>query len=233
MRVFRHGGAFVVLALLAACGAEPAASVPTAATLTASAVPTAPMMTPAPLAATGPTPSSVPPSTSASQVSPSPIPPTVPATPMSPRPAWQQLPLIDARTGAPFTLADFAGKTVYVEPMATWCSNCRQQLTVVREVQATLADPSIVFVALSVETTLPAADLAAYADAAGFPWTFAVITPELLRELTTVFGRTVTNPPATPHFIVGPDGATTALMTGIDDSATLLTALRAAGAATP
>ena len=34
---------------------------------------------------------------------------------------------MDARTGQTFTLADLQGKTVYVEPMATWCTNCRQQ----------------------------------------------------------------------------------------------------------
>jgi len=31
-------------------------------------------------------------------------------------PAWQQLPITNARTGDSFTLADFAGKTVFVEP---------------------------------------------------------------------------------------------------------------------
>ena len=30
------------------------------------------------------------------------------------------LPLVDARSGATFTLAEYAGKTVFVEPMATW-----------------------------------------------------------------------------------------------------------------
>jgi hypothetical protein len=30
------------------------------------------------------------------------------------------LPIVDVRTGETFTLAEFAGKTVFVEPMATW-----------------------------------------------------------------------------------------------------------------
>jgi membrane protein implicated in regulation of membrane protease activity len=33
---------------------------------------------------------------------------------------WTRLPLTDARTGQTFTLADFAGKTVFVHPMARW-----------------------------------------------------------------------------------------------------------------
>ena len=30
------------------------------------------------------------------------------------------VPVVDARTGVTFTLAEYAGKTVFVEPMATW-----------------------------------------------------------------------------------------------------------------
>ena len=145
------------------------------------------------------------------------------------RPAWQQLPLVDARTGATFTLADFAGKTVFVETMATWCTNCRQQLEIVKSLQATLPDENVVFVALSVETTLEAATLAQYADDAGFAWTFAVITPELLQELATRFGRTITNPPSTPHFVIYPDGSTTELITGIESAEQLRSHLQNSG----
>src|SRR6266545_2784328 len=88
------------------------------------------------------------------------------------RPAWHQLPLTDARTGETFTFHDFAGKTVYVEPIATWCSNCRKQLGVVRAIRARVDPERVVFVALSIETSLPRAELARYADAAGFDWVF-------------------------------------------------------------
>jgi cytochrome oxidase Cu insertion factor (SCO1/SenC/PrrC family) len=145
------------------------------------------------------------------------------------RPAWQQLPLVNARTGESFTLADFAGKTVFVEPMATWCTNCRQQLNNVKAATATLADADVVFVALSVETNLDNASLAAYADANGFDWTFAVITPELLQELAALFGRTITNPPATPHFIIRPDGSTSDLITGIESAEQLISQLQSTG----
>ncbi len=56
------------------------------------------------------------------------------------RPAWQMISLTDARTGAAFTLADFAGQTVFVEPFATWCGNCRQQLINVQAVRMALGD---------------------------------------------------------------------------------------------
>lgn len=128
--------------------------------------------------------------------------------------SWQELPLTNARTGETFTLADFAGKTVFVEPMATWCTNCRRQLRNVREARAQLEGEEVIFVALSVETNLSADALAEYAEEQGFDWTFAVMTPELLRALVASFGRLIAAPPATPHFVIDPDGSVSELSTG-------------------
>lgn len=141
-------------------------------------------------------------------------------------PAWQTVALTDARTGETFSLADFAGKTVYVEPMATWCSNCKQQLNNVKQAKAALGD-DVVFVGLSVETNIAAADLASYADANGFDWRFAVLTPESLGQLVDAFGRTIANPPSTPHFVIAPDGTVTGLNTGFVSADDLVTKLGA------
>jgi peroxiredoxin len=129
--------------------------------------------------------------------------------------AWQTLPLVNARTGESFTLADFSGKTVFIEPMATWCTNCRNQLTNLRDATTQVNNPeNVVYIALSVETNISAADLAAYADAQGFDYTFAVMTPDMLRAMTDAFGRTVSASPATPHLIIRPDGTYTPLLYG-------------------
>lgn len=143
------------------------------------------------------------------------------------RAAWQDVPLTDARTGETFTLADLGG-TVYVEPMATWCSNCRQQLRHVQEAKQQLEDAAtgdVTFVALSVETTLEPAALARYADEQGFDFTFAVMTPELLRALASEFGQSIANPPATPHFVRYPDGSSSPLMTGFSPPDAVLSAV--------
>ncbi len=137
---------------------------------------------------------------------------------------WQDLPLTDVETGEAFTLADFAGETVYVEPMATWCTNCRQQLGNVTEAQTELGD-DVTFVALSVETNLSADELKRYAAEQGFDFTFAVMTPEFLRALAAEFGQSVLTPPATPHFIVYPDGSRGELMTGFSSPAAIAAAV--------
>jgi len=141
-------------------------------------------------------------------------------------PAWQKVQLTNARTGEAFTLADFAGRTVFVEPFATWCTNCRAQLRNVREARAQLGDQPV-FVALSVETNLKTEDVAKYTNDQGFDWVFAVMTPEMLKQLTDQFGLTIANPPSTPHFIIRPDGSTTDLSTGIKSVEALVAAIQA------
>jgi cytochrome oxidase Cu insertion factor (SCO1/SenC/PrrC family) len=148
---------------------------------------------------------------------------------MMPKPTWQTIPLTDVRSGQTFTLADFAGKTVFVEPMATWCSNCRQQLGNVAAARDQLSAEEVVFVALSVETNISDADLADYTEQTGFDWTFAVASPELLQELAAIFGTSVVNPPATPHFIIRPDGSYTDLVTGIESPEAIISQLQEAG----
>ena len=51
------------------------------------------------------------------------------------------------------------------------------------------------------------------------------------QELSGTFGLSVANPPATPHFLIGPDGSTSALSTGISPAESLVRDLTAAGGA--
>jgi thiol-disulfide isomerase/thioredoxin len=142
-------------------------------------------------------------------------------------PAWQTIALTNAATGETFTLADYAGKTVFVEPMATWCTNCRNQLINVREARSQFGD-DVVFIGLSLETNISDEQLAAYQTNEGFDWTFAVMSPELLQSLADTFGRSITSAPSTPHFIIRPDGSYTDLVTGIDAPDVLVQQIQAA-----
>jgi thiol-disulfide isomerase/thioredoxin len=104
---------------------------------------------------------------------------------------------------------------VYIEPMATWCSNCRRQLRTISEVAAQANSDEVVFVGISVENDLPNETLAQYADDNGFNWTFAVATPELIQALVTHFdNRSISNPPTTPHFLISPSGSVSELLMG-------------------
>ncbi|HET8985956.1 MAG TPA: hypothetical protein VFN03_09375 [Trueperaceae bacterium] len=129
-------------------------------------------------------------------------------------PAWLDLPLTDVATGETFTLGGFEGRTVYVEAMATWCTNCRRLLQSVKEAMARADEDAYVFVGISVEGNLPDETLAEYARRWNFPLKFAVATPDLLAALIANYGRDVTVPPSTPHFLVRFDGTVTGLNLG-------------------
>ena len=139
--------------------------------------------------------------------------------------------LTNARTGETFTFADFEGKTIYVEPMATWCINCMSQQRTVIDVREQLDDEQYLFLSLQIETNVTNEQLAEYADERDFGWTFAVVTPEMLAELTNTFGLAISLPPLTPHFVIHPDGSTSALVTGFHSADELVTELTAASGA--
>jgi len=137
------------------------------------------------------------------------------ATPMQPAaniPAWFNLPFSDARTGQSITLASYAGKTVMVEAMAAWCTNCLAQQTQDVQVHQQLGD-SVTMISLDVDSHEDATLLAKYAKDKNFTWTFAVSNGPLLDALVAQFGRTITNPPSTPIFIISPDGKLSDLLT--------------------
>ena len=142
-------------------------------------------------------------------------------------PAWQTLELIDVKSGKAFKLADYHGKTVFVELMATWCPNCKKQLGYVNAAKKKLANDNIVYVALSVESDLAPAKLAKYAKDTKYDLQFAVLNADGLKAFSDAFGRSALNPPSTPHFIIRPDGTYTELATGFETAAALETNLSA------
>jgi thiol-disulfide isomerase/thioredoxin len=146
---------------------------------------------------------------------------------MAALPAYQTLPITDV-DGATFTLHDFAGSPVFVEAFATWCPSCRAQLGVTNEAAATIGDDAVVL-ALSVETDLAPADVAAYADDNGFDnIRFAVVSPEMLGALVDAFGNSIANPPSTPTFVIDAMGHAGELATGGVEAGDIVAALQSA-----
>ena len=151
-----------------------------------------------------------------------------------PAPAWMTTELIDACSGVTFTLADFVGKTVYIEAMATWCPPCRDQLVRVSEAATQIPEEEreeIVIVALSSEVDLPREILAEYAASNDFPFIFAVIPAEMLQAMADELGQEIAVPPATPHLIVAPDGTVGEVHTGSLSAEDLLALLAETGEA--
>lgn len=147
------------------------------------------------------------------------------------RPVWQTTHLTNAESGAIFTLGDFPEKTMFVELIATWCTNCRAQQGQVRAAREQLGEDQYVFISLSVEPNDTTEGLEGYRVRENFPWIFAVAPTEMVSALVEQFGRTVTNPPSTPHFVISPGGAISPLMTGMHSTDQLVAELTAAAGA--
>ena len=137
---------------------------------------------------------------------------------------WQQIEVTDT-DGETFTVADLAGRPVFVENFATWCSNCRSQLEDT-QAAAEAAGEDAVFLALSVETELDADDMTEYQQDNGFTAIrFAVMSPEMLAAMDAAFGTSALNPPSTPKVAVAADGTAGELVTGSESTDEILATL--------
>ncbi len=139
-------------------------------------------------------------------------------------------PFIDAFTGNSIKLGDFAGKTIYVEAMAAWCTNCRIQQHEIITAQKSF-DSSTIFLSIDLDPNENAAQLAQYSKDQGYEWRFAIAGGTLADKLINKFGRTITNPPSTPKFTISPSGKISDLGTGIESSDDLIKRIKVASAA--
>jgi cytochrome oxidase Cu insertion factor (SCO1/SenC/PrrC family) len=154
-----------------------------------------------------------------------------PAVAMTPEPpvaveGWRGAALEDVRTGATFTIADYTGRLVAIEPMAAWCPKCLAQQREARKALEQIAGDGVVYVSLGVDPSEKAKELRAYADDHGFDWTFAVAPKAFSRELAAEFGDQVLSPPSVPFILVGADGSVIEQhfgSRGADELAALLT----------
>ncbi len=124
-------------------------------------------------------------------------------------PAWATIPLTDVRTGETFTLAGSGDRVVFVEPMAVWCSSCRQQQETAKEAVAGLDPSRVTWVAIDVDPNETPEMLARFADENAFPFTYAIAGVDLSRALAEAFGAQVLSPPSTPVIVIGTDGTVT------------------------
>lgn len=124
---------------------------------------------------------------------------------------WANALLIDVRTNEPFRIADLvaAGRVVFLEPMAVWCSKCRAQQERAVEAMARLDRSRVTWIGLDVETAESAEQLARYSTDAGFDFTYVIADRDVSRALADEFGDVVLNPPATNVIVIEPSGEVT------------------------
>ena len=127
---------------------------------------------------------------------------------------WATALLTDVTTGEQFSFAGLAasGKVVFIEPMAIWCANCRQQQREAVTAVAQIDAENVEWVGLDVETSESAEALAAYREQNGFPFRYAISDTSLSRALASEFGDIVLSPPSVNIIVLGTDGRVTHLL---------------------
>jgi hypothetical protein len=149
----------------------------------------------------------------------------------SERPTWTAIPLTNVASGDPFALADFAGRTVYVQPMALPCEDCRARQQDVLAVREQLGSANYVYISLSIDPSDTVDGLQQYAERENFPCTFAVAPSDMLLALSDQFGKDVVDLSLAPHFVISPSGAVSQLATGQTPVEQLIAELNAAAGA--
>ena len=153
--------------------------------------------------------------------------PTIAVPAVANRPAWQTIPFTDVRTNKMITLADFAGKTVVVEAMAAWCTNClAQQKRVAQALPQLINKDQVVYISLGIDPSENPAQILDLANRNNFDWTFTFSNKDLTNALIDQFGRTITNPTSTPSFFISPDGTFSKLHTGIHEPAEIISLIQ-------
>lgn len=127
--------------------------------------------------------------------------------------------LFDVSSQTTFTLGALAAeRPVLLEMMAIWCPTCRTQ-----QIEIAAAHEQVAFhsVSLDIDPNERPGDLAAYSEANGFDWRFAMANHTLAAALRDRFGPAVLNPPSTPVILLFPDGSVRALEFRVHSAAEL------------
>jgi cytochrome oxidase Cu insertion factor (SCO1/SenC/PrrC family) len=137
-------------------------------------------------------------------------------------PGFFSVALTDVASGTAFTLADFKGKVVLLEPFAQWCPTClTQQREVLRLHQLLGESDDFVSVGLDIDPNEDAAMLREYLSRHGFDWLYAVAPTEVAREIGDLYGSQYLNPPSAPMLVIDSHGEVHPLEFGLKTAESL------------
>ena len=142
-------------------------------------------------------------------------------------PAWFTKELTDVNTGMVFKVADFQGKVILVETMATWCSKCLSQQKEVARLHDILGDRNdFVSLGIDIDPNEDVSQLTGYVKKNVFDWLYIVASDEVVNEISALYGNQYLNPPSTPMLIIDKQGEEHLLPFGIKSAEDLQNALQ-------
>jgi cytochrome oxidase Cu insertion factor (SCO1/SenC/PrrC family) len=141
-------------------------------------------------------------------------------------PDWYNWEFTDVNSGAVMRVADFQGKVVLVETLAMWCSNCYRQQQEVLRLHGLLGErDDFLSLGIDIDPNEDSQALSAYTAENGFDWVYTVASPEVIEEISVLYGVQYLNPPSTPMLIIDRSGEAHLLPFGIKSAEDLQSAL--------
>lgn len=141
-------------------------------------------------------------------------------------PDWYDWEFTDVNSGAVLKVADFQGKVVLVETLAMWCSNCYRQQQEVLRLHTLLGErDDLVSLGIDIDPNEDSQALSSYTAENGFDWVYTVASPEVIEEISVLYGVQYLNPPSTPMLIIDRGGEAHLLPFGIKSAEDLQSAL--------
>lgn len=123
-------------------------------------------------------------------------------------PEWFDYEFTDARTGETFTINDYQGKVILIQPIVMSSPECFEQLKNLKPVFDKYGgeDGNFVAIALNVSDEEDIAMLKAFAEYYEFNWLFTVPPDEVFLQLVSAFGPQYADPTSIPLALIDKNG---------------------------
>lgn len=141
-------------------------------------------------------------------------------------PMWFSTALTDANSGKMFMINDFQGKVVLVNLMAVQCDICKQQQEEIKALHDQIGmHDDFMSVSLDVDAHENLDTLKSYLNTTGFDWPYAVASPEVTKEIMSLYGDQFLNPQFAPIVIIDRHSEAHPLPSGLKRADELLQAI--------
>lgn len=123
-------------------------------------------------------------------------------------PEWFDYEFTDARTGETFTINDYQGKVILIQPIVLASPECLEQMSNLKPVFDKYGgeDGDFVAIALNVSDEEDIAMLKAYAEYYEFNWLFTVPSDDIFLQLVSSFGQQYADPTSIPIALIDKNG---------------------------
>ena len=127
---------------------------------------------------------------------------------------WRNVELKDIKTGVPFKISDFKGKTILLQSFAVWCPTCKSQQDELDKLKNDVGD-DIEIVSIDTDPNEDKKRVIGHIDRFEYDWLFSIDQNKFAEKLVDEFGINVVNAPSSPVILIDKDQNSRLLRSGL------------------